>query len=65
MARENPQLYHEIQRLNRHSAQLFKLVRGSLDAIEAAALDSRADAFADLLARGRAYFPATLPVELG
>jgi chorismate mutase/prephenate dehydrogenase len=65
VARENPQLYHEIQRLNRHSARLFELVRNSLDVIEAAALDDRPDAFADLLARGRAYFPAALPVELG
>ncbi len=65
VARENPLLYHEIQRLNRHSARLFQLVRRSLDAIEAAALDGRPDAFTDLLARGRAYFPATLPAELG
>jgi len=65
VARENPQLYHEIQRLNRHSTRLFELVRTSLDVIEAAALDDRPDAFADLLARGRAYFPAELPVELG
>ncbi len=65
VARESPLLYHEIQRLNRHSPRLFQLVRGCLDAIEAAALDGRPDAFAELLARGRAYFPPSVPVELG
>ena len=64
LARENPQLYYEIQKLNRHSRRLFALVKESLGEIERAALDERADAFLRLMAAGRAYFPADLPAEL-
>ncbi len=64
VARENPRLYYEIQSLNQHSAELFALVRQSLEAIERAALEGRPDAFIDLIERGRAYFPETLPSEL-
>jgi chorismate mutase/prephenate dehydrogenase len=64
VARENPRLYHEIQKLNRHSATLFALLRESLDAIESAALADHAAAFIQLIERGRAYFPDTLPAEL-
>ena len=64
LARENPQLYYEIQKLNRHSKRLFALVKESLADIERAALDEKADAFLRLMEAGRAYFPDTLPVEL-
>lgn len=64
LARENPQLYYEIQKLNRHSKRLFALVKESLGEIERAALDERADAFLRLMETGRAYFPDSLPSEL-
>jgi len=64
LSRENPRLYYEIQKLNRHSKRLFALVKESLGAIERAALDERADAFLALMEAGRAYFPADLPAEL-
>jgi chorismate mutase / prephenate dehydrogenase len=64
VARENPHLYHEIQRLNRHSRELFALLRGSLDAVEAAALADDAATFVQLVERGRDYFPEALPAEL-
>ncbi len=64
VARENPRLYHEIQRLNRHSRDLFALLRGSLDAVEGAALADDPAAFVELIERGRRFFPETLPAEL-
>ncbi|HXY70269.1 MAG TPA: prephenate dehydrogenase/arogenate dehydrogenase family protein [Gemmatimonadales bacterium] len=64
LARENPQLYYEIQKLNRHSRRLFALVKQSLAEIERAALDERPDAFLRLMEAGRAYFPDSLPAEL-
>ena len=64
VARENPRLYYEIQKLNRHSAGLFALLRENLDAIESAALADQATDFMRLIERGRAYFPDTLPAEL-
>jgi len=64
VARENPNLYFEIQRLNRHSADLFTLVQGSLADIEAAALANEAEPFVELMRRGRAFFPESLPAEL-
>ncbi len=65
VARENDRLYYEIQRLNRHSPRLLELMRQSLEAIAAAARAEAPDAFVDLIRRGREYFPATLPAELG
>jgi chorismate mutase/prephenate dehydrogenase len=65
VARENPYLYFEIQNLNRHSAELFALVKESLEAIENAALADGPQRFVELMERGRAYFPETLPAELG
>lgn len=65
VARENPYLYFEIQNLNRHSPELFALVKESLEAIEAAALAEGPGGFVALMERGRAYFPETLPAELG
>lgn len=64
VARENPRLYYDIQKLNRHSHELFALVRRSLESIERAALAETPDGFAALLERGRAYFPGEPPVEL-
>ncbi len=64
VARENPRLYYDIQKLNRHSRELFALVRRTLETIEGAALADAPGAFAALLERGRAYFPGELPVEL-
>lgn len=65
VARENDRLYYEIQHLNRHSPRLLDLMRRSLDGIAAAARAERPDAFVDLIQRGRAYFPPTLPADLG
>lgn len=64
VARENPTLYFEIQRLNRHSADLFALVRTSLAEIERAALADDPERFVALMRRGRAFFPAPPPAEL-
>ncbi len=65
VARENPYLYFEIQHLNRHSPELFQLVRRSLDEVAAAALDGDPAAFVKLMEQGRDFFPGTLPAELG
>ena len=65
VARENPGLYYEIQRLNRHSGDLFTLVRSCLAEIERAALADDDAAFTELMRAGRAFFPESLPAELG
>jgi chorismate mutase/prephenate dehydrogenase len=65
VSRESPSLYFEIQRLNRHSGELFALVRSCLAGIETAALADDAGPFTELMRAGRAYFPASLPAELG
>ena len=64
VARESPELYYEIQRLNRHSGELFALVRSCLADIERAALADDPAAFTDLMRAGRAFFPESLPAEL-
>jgi prephenate dehydrogenase len=65
VARESPGLYYEIQRLNRHSGELFGLVRSCLAQIERAALADDAAAFGELMHAGRAFFPESLPADLG
>lgn len=65
VARENDRLYFEIQRLNRHSPRLFDLMKRSLEAIASAARAEGPEAFVGLIGRGRAYFPAGFPAELG
>ena len=65
VSRESPGLYYEIQRLNRHSGELFTLVRDCLAQIERAALADDAGAFAELMRAGRTFFPESLPTELG
>ncbi len=65
VSRESPGLYYEIQRLNRHSGELFALVRGCLAEIEGAALADNPAAFAELMRAGRAFFPESLPADLG
>ena len=65
VSRESPELYYEIQRLNRHSGELFALVRDCLAEIERAALADDAGAFGDLMRAGRTFFPESLPAELG
>lgn len=65
VARENPYLYFEIQHLNRHSPELFALMQRSLEAVRDAALADDPAAFAELMRRGREYFPESLPAELG
>ncbi len=65
VARESPGLYYEIQRLNRHSGELFALVRSCLVEIERAALADDATAFSELMHAGRTFFPESLPAELG
>jgi chorismate mutase/prephenate dehydrogenase len=65
VSRENPELYYEIQRLNRHSGELFALVRDCLAEIERAAFADDAGAFGHLMRAGRTFFPESLPAELG
>jgi len=65
VARESPGLYHEIQRLNRHSGELFALVRSCLAEIERAALADDATAFNELMQAGQTFFPDSLPADLG
>ncbi len=64
VAGENPRLYHEIQRLNRHSPALFALLDESLGAVRRAALADDPAAFEALMERGRAYLGDSLPLEL-
>jgi chorismate mutase/prephenate dehydrogenase len=65
VASENAEMYAEIQRLNRHSAELYGVVRESLAALEAAVLAPEPDRFLELMQAGRAWFPAVVPQELG
>ena len=65
VARESPNLYYEIQRLNRHSGELFALVRSCLADVERAALADDPGPFAELMRAGRDFFPGSLPAELG
>lgn len=54
---ENPKLYYEIQRLNRHSTELFTLVWDRLGALQRAALDDDARRFVALMEEARAFLP--------
>lgn len=65
VASENAEMYAEIQRLNRHSAELYGVVRESLEALEAAALAPGPERFIELMQAGRAWFPEVVPQELG
>lgn len=58
---ESPELYYEIQRLNRHSAELFALMRDQLGALESAALADDPGGFVALMMAAREF----LPVEPG
>lgn len=64
VASESPQLYYEIQKLNRHSAELFEKVRDSLGQIEQAVRANGSEAFTGIMNRGCEYFPTVLPQEL-
>ena len=64
VAGENPQLYYEIQKLNRHSAELFEKLRAILDRIEQAVKAGDSRAFRGIIEQGRDYFPPVLPQEL-
>ncbi|HET9940150.1 MAG TPA: prephenate dehydrogenase/arogenate dehydrogenase family protein [Candidatus Eisenbacteria bacterium] len=64
VASESPQLYYEIQKLNRHSAELFEKVRASLELIEQAAHAGDSASFTKIMNRGHEYFPLVLPQEL-
>jgi chorismate mutase/prephenate dehydrogenase len=64
VARESPGLYYEIQRLNRHSGELFALVRSCLAEIERAALADDGTAFSELMQAGQTFFPESLPADL-
>lgn len=64
VANESPQLYYEIQKLNRHSAELFERVRDSLGQIEQAVGANGSAPFTGIMNRGREYFPSVLPQEL-
>ncbi|HXV85341.1 MAG TPA: prephenate dehydrogenase dimerization domain-containing protein, partial [Gemmatimonadales bacterium] len=65
VAAENPALYYEIQHLNRHSAELFALVRTCLERIERAALDADPAGFTSLMEAGRRLFADSIPADLG
>jgi hypothetical protein len=58
-------MYHEIQQLNRPSAELYRLVEQALHDIESAALAPDSTRFEEIMERGRAWFPESLPVDLG
>ena len=64
VAGENPDLYYEIQKLNRHSAELFERIRTSLKRIESAVHAGDSEPFARLMEAGREFFPEVLPREL-
>ena len=64
VAGENPDLYYEIQKRNRHSAELFDRIRESLERIEAAVREDGPESFAAIMQAGRDYFPPVIPREL-
>ncbi|HUG27234.1 MAG TPA: prephenate dehydrogenase/arogenate dehydrogenase family protein [Gemmatimonadales bacterium] len=55
---ENPEMYHQIQRLNQHSAELFALMREQLGALESAALADEPGGFVALMIAAREFLPA-------
>lgn len=55
---ESPELYYEIQRLNRHSGELFALMREQLGALESAALADDPGGFVALMMAAREFLPA-------
>lgn len=65
VADENAEMYAEIQRLNRHSAELYQLVRDSLADVEGAALARTPSGFVELMEAGRVWFPGRVPADLG
>ena len=65
VAAENPTLYYEIQHLNRHSENLFRLVRECLGQIEQAALGGDPARFTGLMEAGRRLFAGKIPADLG
>lgn len=62
---ENPEMYYEIQRLNRHSAELFALVRDQLGVLESAALADDPGGFVALMTAAREFLPAEAGRVLG
>lgn len=54
---ENPEMYHQIQRLNQHSAELFALMREQLGALESAALADEPGGFVALMTAAREFLP--------
>jgi len=64
VAGENPDLYYEIQKRNRHSAEIFDRIRQSFERIEAAVREDGPESFARIMQAGRDYFPSVLPREL-
>jgi len=61
---ENAEMYGEIQRLNRHSKELYQLVRESLAALESGTLGDDAAALSRIIIGARDYFPAEVPRDL-
>jgi prephenate dehydrogenase len=61
---ENAEMYGEIQRLNRHSKELYQLVRESLAALESGTLGDDPAALSRIIIGARDYFPAEVPRDL-
>ena len=56
MAEENPQLYHEIQHLNRHTERMYQLFAETLQELkEASSLEASAS-FSALMQQAANYF---------
>jgi len=55
VAAENPELYHEIQRLNEHGGLARRALVEAVDLLSAASDADHPDAFIDLMSEGRRY----------
>jgi len=55
VARENPQLYFEIQNLNAYGKESLEALRDAAERLESAVRNGDEGAFVDLMEQGRAY----------
>jgi chorismate mutase/prephenate dehydrogenase len=56
VARENARLYYDIQHMNRHSPEVYKLLQRAFDKFRAAAQSESSRLFVSLMKRGRAFY---------
>ena len=59
VAAENPRLYYDIQHLNEHSPQIFRLFEKSVRDFRKAALSPTSRSFRTMMERGRKFYKRT------